>query len=350
MHVQIRSGFQAAPKVEINIRSGRCLAIKRAIKRVTKDSERMLTGKHNPYFLRHQSIRLVATYCLLMAAALSVLALVDYLQTSTLDSISIGGLAALLAAYGGFLLWRDRPFDSSWPEWLVVIALAGWTISGVMEDLLGVHAAYWLPFYLVFAVRWAHAAMAIAVFSALFSMLVLMGDLGARGQILTTYLVSAATALCFGWLNDRGEAHMLAQLGQDPQTRAYTERQLIEDLAKEIPRADRQTSRLLLAVVVIPQLWKTQGREVLEQHLCDVADALRQYALPFHKVYKLDSEDFVVLMPHGKSLDMQMIETRMAPVLGNPDELPMVALHYQPDDDQESLLARIEEAVNDFSR
>jgi len=143
---------------------------------------------------------------------------------------------------------------------------------------------------------------------------------------------------------------MLEQLGDDPQTGAYTENQLVADLSKEIPRADRQASRLLLAVIIIPADWKRADSRALVSQLKQIAAVLKQYSLPFHKVYRLDSDDFVVVMPHGKSADMMVLETHLAPLLGDPDELPVVALHYQPDDDQQTLLQRVEEAIDDFSR
>ncbi|WP_221800105.1 hypothetical protein [Oceanobacter mangrovi] len=308
----------------------------------------MLTGKNNPYFLRHQGLRLVAGYSLVMALSLGLLALVDWIDSQSGKSLGAAVLALIMGVYGIYLLWRDRPFETRWTERAVVVVLISWALTDALIPPVSAHAAYWLPFYLVFAFSWQQAARITLIFSVVFAGILLAGDLGLRGQLLVTYLLTAMTALCLGWVNDRGDSYLQEQLGSDPQTGTYTGQQLAIDLAKEIRRTDRQASRLLLAVVVIPQRWQQLRRDQYLARLENLAIILKASILPFHTIYKLDSNDFLVMMPHGKGADMLALEQRLHQQLEKDEEIPIVALHYQADDDLESLMDRIEGALHDF--
>ncbi|WP_369857125.1 hypothetical protein [Candidatus Thalassolituus haligoni] len=310
----------------------------------------MLTGKNNSYFLRQQELRLTAFYCLLMAVCLTSLSLLDWIDQRIGEALAALALGCLLSVYAGYLLLRDRPYRRRWPEWLVVTLLVLMTLREMSTGLDTVHIGYWVPFYLIFAFRWSHAYWMLLAFSLLFLCLAVWSDMLLRAQIVVTYLVSVVVAAAIGWFNESGAVRLREEVGADPRTGAYNEDQLQIDLAREIPRADRQTSRLLLALVVLPSAWRQWDSEKYEDSIHQLGEQLRQGVLAFHTLYRLKSDDFLVLMPHGNSNDIELIEQRIGSGLHGPvdQQVEVVAIHYQPDDDIHSLMDRISEARHDF--
>ncbi|MDP2506583.1 MULTISPECIES: hypothetical protein [unclassified Oceanobacter] len=308
----------------------------------------MLTGKNNTYFLRQQELRLTAFYCLLMAVCLAALSWIDWRHQHVGETIATLLLGCLLSIYARYLLLHDKPYRRRWPEWLVVTLLVLMALREMTIGLDTVHIGFWVPFYLVFAFRWQYAIWMMLAFSVLFLCLAACLDILLRAQVMTTYTVSVAVAAAIGWMNESGTIRLREEVGADPRTGAYREDQLLIDLAREIPRADRHSSRLLLTLVLVPGTWRQLGNEAFEDRIQQLGTHLQQGVQPFHMLYRLESDDFLVLMPYGTTDDFRLIEQQLDPVARAGEQpLDIVAIHYQPDDDVDSLVVRIREACHD---
>jgi GGDEF domain-containing protein len=304
----------------------------------------MLTGKHNRYFLRARELRLSAIYCLVLAALLALLALIDWLDNRTGEASVAMTVSVICGFYAVYLTLADKPWQQRWPEWVLVVILALLVLFNLHGRMEPVYFAYWLPFYLAFALPWRNMLILAGVFSLLFLVRLLWADAALAGQASVTYLVAVLVALAFGWMNRQGELQLTDNLGADPLTGAYQQGQLLHDLRREIPRADRQSTRLTLALIQHPASWKVLSADQRDEHVSMLALRLSETILPQQTLYRLDSDHFLVLMPNSRQSDIEGLESNLGYCLATSESVAedcLQLLSYRADDDAATLLQRL---------
>lgn len=303
----------------------------------------MYSGDCNLGFSSDRDMRVAARYSLLLSAVLASLSLIDWLAGRSLEA-SLTLVVAILSGFSAALLvLSEQPWRYGWLHDSLIGAVCLLMLVLMDEHLDAVFIAYWLPFYLAFAMPWRRVIPVGAVFSLLFVGRLLWTDPMLNGQVLATYVICVSVALVFAWLNRSSQLMLQENPVTDPLTGAYPQSQLLHDLRREVPRADRQNTRLALALVHIPRQWRALTLDAWRSHLRMLALRLVESSLPQHALYRLDSDDLVVLMPNFRQDDADQLRSRLQYCLPGEalDESSLQILNYRADDDAVSLLERV---------
>ncbi|MCY0964250.1 GGDEF domain-containing protein [Parathalassolituus penaei] len=303
----------------------------------------MYSGDCNLGFSSDRDMRVAARYSLLLSAVLAGLSLIDWLAGRSLEASLTLGVSVLSGFSAALLVLSERPWRYRWLHSGLIGAVCLLMLVLMDKQLEAVFMAYWLPFYLAFALPWKRLLAVGGVFSLLFLGRLMWTDPMLNGQVLATYLVCVAVALVFAWMNRSSQIMLAEHPVTDPLTGAYPQAQLLHDLRREVPRADRQNTRLALAVVHIPFHWRALNPDAWRNHLRVLALRLVESSLPQHALYRLDSDDLVVLMPNFRQDDADQLRSRLRYCLPGEvlDDSNLQILNYRADDDAVSLLERV---------
>lgn len=286
-------------------------------------------------------------YSLLMALGLSVIAALDLLEGKKQFAIIAAAFSLGLVLYAGYLLLHRRKRASPYPEWLLVGLLLLFTLFGMHESAQVAHWVYLVPVYTYFLFPFRIAGYLTLAYSVVL-VFVVLDDFShySRMQVLFTYAACYTFAVMYALINERTNVALTEIVNTDPLTQVYNEHQLYLDLNKEMTRADRQRSNLILMAVATPDEWRNAKEEDYEQRLGYLGKKLRQCLRRYDACYRLNADDFVILMPESREADPELLRESLRNCLagersGLLAELPLHVEMYQPDDDAQSLISRL---------
>ncbi|WP_157730015.1 diguanylate cyclase domain-containing protein [Bacterioplanes sanyensis] len=286
-------------------------------------------------------------YCLLAALGLSVIAVLDLLESKYLFATVAASFSLGLVVYAGYLLLRRKKRSSPYPEWLLVGLLCVFTLFGMQESAQVVHWIYFVPIYSYFLFSLRVASYITLVYSvALVALVLLQFDPYLRLQTLFTYAACYVFSVMYALINEHNGRGMTQVVHTDSLTQVYNEHQLLLDLNKEITRADRMRCDLMLVTVTTPERWQCLKVEDYEQRLLYLGRRIKPYLRPYDTCYRMQNDDFIVLMPHSDEQQAQQLASQLRDSLTNSrlqQEVIGIAVEaYQPEDDVETLLQRVQ--------
>ncbi|MEN9464553.1 MAG: hypothetical protein RL217_734 [Pseudomonadota bacterium] len=288
-------------------------------------------------------------YALLAALGLSVIAGLDLYEKHYHFAAVAAGFALGLVFYAMFLLLtRKRPTPYPYVEWLLVLLLLFFTLFGMHQSAQVVHWVYFVPVYTFFLLPFIWANVALLFYSVLLTWVIWRQfEHDSRLQVIFTYLACFLFSFMYALINEMNNKRLLKLTNTDPLTQAFNENQLVNDLNKEITRAERQRSSLLLIWAAVPQSWSVLALEEFEQNLGRLGFSLRKSLRKFDTCYRLENNSFVIVMPQGEVADVVAIQQELQPQLvrffkGHRD-FRFRTLAYRPGDDALGLLRRLQE-------
>lgn len=292
-------------------------------------------------------------YCLFAALGLSVIAVLDLIESTNVYAAVAAGFSVLLLLYAVYLLMRGHKRASPYPEWALVFLLCLFTLFGMQQTDQATHWIYFVPGYVYFLFPFHVATYVALVYStALFLLIVQEYDSYLRLQILFTYAACYLFAVMYAMLNERNNRGLIEIINTDPVTQVYNEYQLQLDLNKEMTRADRQSSELILVGVAIPPRWHTLKAEDYEQRLSFFGKKLKRCLRKYDTCYRLNSDNFIILMPHSSSDDAERLQEDLLDDLAGSErfegltQVKVVQDVYLPEDDIPSMIKRIQEVLS----
>jgi len=292
-------------------------------------------------------LQVKVVYALLTALGLSVIAALDLLEDKKQFAIIAASFSLLLVIYAGYLLVRRRKRSSPYPEWIMVGLLLVFTLFGMHKSSEVAHWTYLVPVYTYFLFPFRMASYITLAYSLALVLLVLDDfDSYTRLQVLFTYAACYAFSVMYALINERTNHALTEIVNTDPLTQVYNEHQLFLDLNKEMTRSDRQRTPLTLLAIATPSDWHTLKEEEYEQRLGYLGRKLRQCLRSYDACYRLNTDDFVILMPSSEEDDADELRMALAQLLedNRHPELRLLTVHaesYLPDDDAEALVSRV---------
>jgi len=293
-------------------------------------------------------------YCLFAALALSIIAVLDLLESHTVFAALAAGFALALLLYALMLLMRGQQRHSPYPEWVLIFALALFTLFGMQQSESVVHWVYFVPGYIYFLFAF-HVASYLALVYSTAMVLMILSEFEAylRLQILFTYGACYAFAVMYALINERNNQGLSAIVNTDPVTQVYNQYQLGLDLTKEMTRADRQSDELRLVGVAVPDSWGVLKTEEYEDRLSFLSKRLKRCLRRFDTCYRLASDHFIILLPHSDDHVVEgLLENLQDDLEGSSryEGLSDIRVHsdvYRPEDDVDTIITRIERALHD---
>jgi GGDEF domain-containing protein/uncharacterized membrane protein (UPF0136 family) len=285
-------------------------------------------------------------YCLLAAFALSIIAVLDYLKEEREFALVAATFSALLVIYAGYLLLRRKKRTSPYVEWTLTILLGIFTIFGMQQETYVAQWVYFFPIYVFFLFPFNMANYITLTYSAIIFLVVLNNfDSYVRLQLLFTYAACYAFSLVYALVNERSNMMLSNLINTDPLTQVYNEHQFHHNMGKEITRADRQRTSMVLIAVRLPAPWQQLKAEEYENRIANAGHRLQKNIREYDTCYRLNSDDFAILLPNSSNEDGEELCEKLAYNISklrhaeqNKFLIKMTA--YRPEDDSYSLLKR----------
>lgn len=286
-------------------------------------------------------------YCLLAAFALSMIAVLDYLKQEPEFALVAATFSALLVVYAGYLLLRRKKKRTApYVEWSLTILLGVFTIFGMQQETYVAQWVYFFPIYVFFLFPFAVANYITLAYSAIIFLVVLNNfDSYVRLQLLFTYAACYAFSLVYALVNERSNMMLSNLINTDPLTQVYNEHQFHHNMGKEITRADRQRTGLVLIMIRLPSNWQQLKAEEYENRIANAGHKLQKNIREYDTCYRLNSDDFVVMLPNSSREDgEELCENLMTQISKSRDpkqnSFIIKMASYRPEDDSYSLLKR----------
>ena len=287
---------------------------------------------------------------LLTACGLLLLALLDYLQSQQLMASLSASFAFLLLMYWAYLSKQPAPFNCPWPEYCLISAQALLTFYALNHNIPMVYWVYLTPIYSYFFLSWRVANVFLPCYSvAIFALIWTYLDGGLRVQIMFSFLACYGFAFLYALINHRNNSNLEKLMAAEPANALYSPQQLVEDLNKEMLRADRQHSGLMLLILSTPPQWKSLKSLKLDQQLSALSQTLQRYLRSFDTCYRLASDDLIILLPQASAAQVETMKHTLHKQIRQRyprSPVPQLMLEeYHPEDDFQSLMTRIEEKI-----
>lgn len=293
-------------------------------------------------------------YCLFAALALSIIAVIDLIKSQTIFAAIAVVFAAALVVYALVLLLRGQQRSSPVAEWFMLLCLSVFTLVGMQAHEHAAHWVYFVPGYIYFIFPFQIASYFVLMYStAMVLMVIHEFDSYLRLQILFTYGACYAFSVMYALINERHTYRLSAIVNTDPVTQVYNQYQLTRDLSKEMTRADRQADLLSLVGIVAPPSWRVLKTEEYERRLSYLTERLKRCLRRFDTCYRLDSDVFVVLMPHSTDAIVEALCENLMDDLEGDDRFEGLAHirlrkdRYCPEDDVGDIISRMEKKSDD---
>jgi diguanylate cyclase (GGDEF)-like protein len=285
-------------------------------------------------------------YCLLAALGLSIIAVLDLLDEEKTFALVAASFSALLIIYAGFLLLRRKKRTTPYAEWTMTILLGVFTIFGMQQQSHVAQWVYFFPVYVFFLFPFAIANYITLVYSAIIFLVVLSNfDSYVRLQLLFTYAACYAFSLVYALVNERSNMMLSNLINTDPLTQVYNEHQFHHNMSKEITRADRQRTGLVLIAIRLPATWHQLKSDEYENRIASAGAKIQSAMREFDTCYRMNSDDFIILLPNSSSEDGEKLSERLLEHVKkhkslSGEEFVIKMSTYKPEDDSYSLLKR----------
>jgi len=291
-------------------------------------------------------LKVKVIYCLLAAFALCIIAVLDYLKDEREFALVAASFSSLLMAYAGYLLLRRKKRTAPYVEWTLTILLGCFTIFGMQQETYVVQWVYFFPIYVFFLFPFNIANYITLTYSAIIFLVVLNNfDSYVRLQLLFTYAACYAFTLVYALVNERSNMMLSNLINTDPLTQVYNEHQFHHNMGKEITRADRQRTSMVLIAVRLPSIWQQLKAEEYENRIANAGHRLQKNIREFDTCYRLNSDDFVILLPNSSNEDGEKLCENLISQISKSrhaaqNKFLIKMTTYRPEDDSHSLLKR----------
>ncbi len=291
-------------------------------------------------------LQVKVVYCLLAAFALSIIAVLDYLKEQREFALVAASFSALLVVYAGYLLLRRKKKTAPYVEWSLTILLGFFTIFGMQQETYVAQWVYFFPIYVFFLFPFNVANYITLTYSAVILLVVLNNfDSYVRLQLLFTYAACYAFSLVYALVNERSNMMLSNLINTDPLTQVYNEHQFHHNMGKEITRADRQRTGMILIAIRLPATWQQLKTEEYENRIANSGHRLQKNIREYDTCYRLNTDDFVILLPNSSREDGEALCENLASQISKSrhaiqNKFIIKMATYRPEDDSYSLLKR----------
>lgn len=301
-----------------------------------------------PHFNSLVILHVKVIYSIVAAFGLTVLTILNAIEAHFRFASVSAIFAILLASYASYLLINGHNKSESYFEWVLVLLLAIFTLFGMQQNTQVVHWIYFVPTFVFFVMPFRLACILLALYSAILFWIILnQFPVNLHTQMICTYLACVTFSSLYALINERSNRGLDDHIDTDPVTNVYSERQLRSDLAKEIPRTERQGSQLYIICITIPTLWRQLKLEDYEQRLSYFGGKLNRCLRAFDTCYRAADDNFYIVMPDASASDSEYLQENLIDDLTGSDrfknltDISMRQVEFVPGDNSESLFNKM---------
>lgn len=284
--------------------------------------------------------RLTAAYFIFAGACTLLLAWGQGLnQSSSGPAIFSISIALLMTGLYNFSL-PNTPSKALPLITLSVIAATTLTDLG-LPTILAAHWAYILPLYLFSLLPFRSALSLTLGYAMIFNLSATVQLSGIeRLQVLYLFWSATSVACIFIFVNREKQQNLQLLVSLDAESSAYNTQQLLDDLPRELARADRENTSLALLCF--------KGRqEFPELSIRKSAQLLHETLRPFDRLYRVN-DYLIALTPSGSFRDSVSICYQYYNLIN--DRMHLAAVIPGEHETEQELLTKAEKAIAFASR
>lgn len=251
-------------------------------------------------------------FCLLTGLGLGIIAFLDYMQGALEISLATGCLSFIMLLNGLYLFIRRGKSTSTYLEWLFIILLCSFSLLASQRlPQGGLYWVYFFPLAAFFLFNLRAAMFLMLLYTPLAVLLIsnFAPDM-AVAQMVFSLLAITLVALTMALAQEKTDRHLEPLIDTDTVSGALLEKGLIPTLSKEITRAEREGTGLLIMILAWrPQL--SHAREDIQSLLLSLTQEVRLHLRAFDSFFRLEDNHLVIIMPHADTREAQALALRL---------------------------------------
>jgi len=241
-------------------------------------------------------------FCSIGAVVLCAMAMVDLYSGQPIIAGFTFALAFVLMLNGLAMVFRKQETKTPKTDALFLVLLASFSLF--CADIQGTHIdwAYFFPIAAFFLFPLRTAIWCVLAYTPLaFFIFIEFAPTLTQAQNIFSYSAISTVALFLAMVKSRTNQLLEPLISSDEETGAQLENFLKPALKKEINRAEREGTGLLL--VYLKQAKHQYKRGLPMDIVAECAHAIREQLRPFDQYYRLHKDDFAIIMPHANTED-----------------------------------------------
>lgn len=285
-------------------------------------------------------------FCSVGAIILFAMALVDYFEAQLMVALFTCLLALVLVINGVSMVFRSANTNTTKTDALFLILLASFSLFSA--DIQGNHSdwAYFFPIaaFFLFSLRTAifcvlaYTPIAVYIFIQYSPTLI-------QAQSIFSFAAVSCIALFLAMVKSRTNQLLEPLISSDETTGAQLESFLRPALKKEINRAEREGTGLLLVYLKFQK--HNYNRGLSSDIILQCAKAIAGKLRLFDQYYRLNKDQFAIIMPHANTDDaltkVRLMVSNMPPSLQGKVEVGLASLNVG--DTEETLIQQAQQEL-----
>lgn len=198
------------------------------------------------------------------------------------------------------------------PSWSNIIAYAEWCFIALLIAFSVIAVVEYQQFYWLFFIPIASfflLALPIAVWMTLLLiplviyLLLAYSSIFMQAQYFYSFAVIATVSLFLASVKHRTQSLLAPLISKDEETGALLSNRLRGDLQKEIARAEREGTGLLLMMMDLDQALRQNNKDKQYDLYIECAEAINSQLRPFDLYFRLENHRFAIILPHTTTQD-----------------------------------------------
>lgn len=285
-------------------------------------------------------------FCITGAIILGLMAMIDYLSHQPTVAFSTLALALVLIVNGILMMFRSHDAKNPQADALFLILLASFSLLSADQNSSHIDWAYFFPIAAFFLFSLRTATLCVLAYTPLaIYIFIQYSPALAQAQTLFTFLAISTVALFLAMVKSRTNQLLEPLISSDLQTGAQLENFLRPALKKEINRAEREGTGLLLVYLQLKSTNQKQGLSAESVSQC--AQAIAKQLRPFDQYYLIHNNNFAIIMPHANTEDAMLNVKRMITEMPDflQDKIAVGFASLNVGDTEESLLHQVQQEL-----
>ncbi len=247
--------------------------------------------------------RIKVLFSVVAGITLGIVAYIDHLALHSPMALITSALSVVLLSNALYLTVRKSNARANYIEWLLMALLALFPViaTGYGQG----QNIYWIYFYPIAA--FFLFPMGLALFLMLLDTPIVLFIIAsfapplAQAQILFSFACISTVAIFLAVVKSRTNELLEPLINSDMETGAQQEFFLRPNLSTEITRAEREGTGLLLIYIDLGKTIKSLRKESRTKLLLSTSKSIAATMRPFDRYYRIDQDNFALLLPHTTS-------------------------------------------------
>jgi len=222
-------------------------------------------------------------------------------------------LSSIILLNGALTAWARQPRFIPYTEWLFIGLLVVFSIIAArLEDNGQFYWLFFIPIAAFFLLSLRHAIIfTLCLIPLVFFLVLRYAPILLQAQILYSVAAIWTVSLFLAMVKARTHDLLAPLISTDDETQAQLGSRLFADLQKEIVRAEREGTGLLLMIMDLDLALKNESSDKKHSYYISCSKSIAIHLREFDLHYRLDKYRFAIVLPHITTQEALLIAKEM---------------------------------------